>query len=255
MAASLRHLNTRLVAVAAVIGAAFMLSGCMGGSGSPSASKASTKTHAEHSDSAQAANSAAAAQEGLAAFVNAWVGARNTEEAADTTSYNAAALINADITKQNQRIQQDETTVRNQYGLNCNVSSEFSTYESCVQGDQQAASGAQSDEAEADAQIQADDQQYATESSTFGAALSTFLSEIENMAWPSSMASTESNLVSAAQAFRADYAKAAAETNGTPPSTVSEITAQTGIDAGTLSDAISAVNADLLHLGASLQTS
>jgi len=251
VAASLRDLKLRYVAVAGVIGAAVVLTGCAGGSGSPSASKATTTTRAAANSNF---NSNAAASAALVGLVQAWVPARNTEEAADHASVNAAALVNADITKQNQRIQQDDTTVQqNQYGLGCDAA-DFSTYGSCVQGEEQTAATAQNDVAAAEAQVQTDDQQYATESSTFGAALSTFISQIEAMNWPNSMESTVSDLVSAAQAFRTDYADAAAETNETPQSTTSAITAQTGTDAGTLSDAVSAVNADLLHLVPSAST-
>jgi len=248
VAASLRHLKLRHVAVAGVIGAAFVLTGCGGGSGSPSAAKASTTTHAA-SSAASAAHSIAAAQAALVTLANAWVSARNTEVAANQTATAASNNIVADETKQNQRIQQDQTTVQqDEFGLACDSQITSPTYSTCVVGDDQAATNAQKDEAAANAQLQTDSQQLTTNASTYGAAISTFLGQIADMPWPNSMQSIVTNLVTTAQTFRADVSDL-----GSLPSSGTQ--AQAGIDVGSFADAISAVNSELLHLGASLQTS
>ena len=232
-----------------------------GGSGSPSASKSSpTTTHTGSSSTgnsgASASHSIAAAQGALLTLTNAWVSGRNTVSTANQTYVNQGNAINADITKQNQRIQQDAATYQqNDLGLGCDSQIASPNFESCVQGEEQTASAAESDSAAANAQLQTDDQQYATNASTYGTALSTFISQLPDLNWPNSMQSIVSDLVTATQAVRSDVSNQAAESPTTPQSTLSEIQAQLGDDIGSMNDAISAVNSALLHLGASLSSS
>jgi hypothetical protein len=226
-----------------VMSGGVILAGCSGGSGSPSASNVSTTT-------TKASQSNAVST--LDSLYASWTSALDTESAANKTEVDATALLNADITKQNQRIQQDETTVnQNEYGLGCDAA-DYSTYGSCVAAADQKAAAAQSDEAAATAQVQTDDQQYATNASTFESALSAFLSQIADLNWPNSMTDTITSLVKATQTYRNDTAEQATITSASPDA--SAIQAQAGIDLGSFNDAVSAVNAEFVHSGASLPT-
>ncbi len=176
-----------------------------------------------------------------------------TETAAAQGAFSASGVELSDITKQNQRIQQDQTTYNgNSYGAGCSVV-DFSTYESCVQGEEQQASNAQTDEAAANAQIQTDEQQYASTASTLEAALSAFIGQVVAMPWPASMTTSIENMLRAARQYRNDVAQQGSTSSGTSQATSQAIQAQTGVDLGNFNDALSAVKAELLQLGASVQ--
>ena len=225
------------------------MTSCEGVSGTPAAAKASTKTRAEGSDSAQAVNFDSAAVDAL---YPTWVTARNTVATANRTYVNADALVTTDITKKIQRIQQDETIVlQNEYGSGCiasAISTDVSTYEGCVQSEEQTASAAQSDSDTANAEIQTDYQQYTTTDSTYESALSAFLSQIADIDWPAPMGSVVTNLVRATESLRTDVSDQATGTSDASGQ------GQAGIDLGSFNEAIGAVNAVFVHLGASLPT-
>jgi len=192
----------------------------------------------------------------LVATAQQYESALSTETAANQAWVAASGPIVADETKQNQRLQQDQATYNsNVDGLRCNAA-DFSTYESCVQQDEQSASSAQNDEAAATAQIQTDYEQYSTNVNTYETAISTFISQVASITtWPSPMTSDVNSLLTSARTLRGDLAQEAAESPSTPQATVSAITAQAGTDVGNFSDAISLIKSDLLHLGASLSQS
>jgi hypothetical protein len=188
----------------------------------------------------------------LSSLAQGYASALSTESAANQTYLASGNGANADITKQNQRLQQDATTYQaNEFGLGCNAA-DFSTYESCVHGEEQAATSAENDEAAADAQLQRDVQQYSSASSTFETSLSNFISQIVDLPWPGSMTTDVGNLLGMARKFRSDLALQAAVTPSTPTGTVSAIQAQGGIDVGNFNDALSVIKADLLQLGATV---
>jgi hypothetical protein len=176
--------------------------------------------------------------------------------AAETSASQAAvansATVTADITKQNQRLQQDENT----YDSNVAASGCMFTdpaYESCAQSEEQMATNAQSDEAAATAQIQADEQQYSSGAATLETALSTFIGQVVTISWPSQLNSAAGVLVTAARQYRNDVADQAAVSPSTPTATLQAIQAQAGQDVGNLNDAISAVKSELLQLASSVQ--
>jgi hypothetical protein len=188
----------------------------------------------------------------LLALAHQFGGALTTESQSDQAYVAAFNGANSDITKQDQQIQQDQTTYNSDlYGSGCDPAN-LSGYESCVQSEEQQASSAESDVAAANAQIQNDYQQYATSANTYGGALSSFIGQVVGMPWPPSMNPSVNEMVMAARQFRSDLAQQAAVTSSTPSATVSAINAQAGTDIGNFDDSISVTKAALLKLAASL---
>jgi hypothetical protein len=173
-----------------------------------------------------------------------------TERAASQASLAASNAALSDITKQNQRIEQDQTTVSsNSYGSGCSIA-DFSNYESCVQGEEQQAADAQNDEAAANAQIATDNQQFAAAFSTFETALSTFVGQLVATSWPPPMNEAVNNLVEYSRQYRSALAEQGAipAISDTPQATITAVGAQATTAAGNFTDAINVVKADLTQL-------
>ena len=152
--------------------------------------------------------------------------ALSTEAAASHANVTTGDAANVDIVKQEQRVQQDANTYQaNEYGVGCNVA-DFSTYESCAQGEERTATNAQNDEAAATAQIQTDDQTYSSSASSNETVLNNFISQVVDLRWPYYMTTDVGNLVTKAKQFRSDLSDQAAVSASTPAATVSAIQAQ-----------------------------
>ncbi len=168
-----------------------------------------------------------------------------TESVANHAYAAAFQGATSDINTQDQRIQQDQTTVSsNEGGVGCNPA-DFTSYGSCAQSEDQQASTAQNDEAAATAQIQTDYQQYASAASTYEAAVSAFVGQLVALPWPAQMNAPVNAVVGTARQFRNDLAQEGAVNSNTPSATISAIQAQTGTDVGNYNDAINVVRAAL----------
>ena len=161
-----------------------------------------------------------------------------------TTAVNPAI---ADERTQQQRIAQDDTTEQqNSYGVGCTVSvTDFSAYNSCVAGEEQAYNAAQSDATAAQGQYQEDFQTVSSNTSTYETAISVFIGQVVALSWPPKYTESVTEVLTAARAYRNDLADAAALSPSTPQATNDAIQAQSGTDVGNLNDALSVLGAKL----------
>ena len=110
----------------------------------------------------------------------------STFEAALKSPNAAIAAANADIAQQDNRIANDQTTYQsNEFGSGCNVA-DFANYSSCVSQEQQTAGTAQSDENAAVAALKNDHAQLEAADQQIETVLSTFISQLDAVGWPTS---------------------------------------------------------------------
>ena len=98
----------------------------------------------------------------------------------------AITAANADVTKQDDRIANDQTTYQNnEFGSGCDAA-DYNNYPSCVAQEQQTAAGAQADETAAQASLKADANQVRTADQQAETVISTFVQQLDSIAWPTS---------------------------------------------------------------------
>ena len=113
----------------------------------------------------------------------------STEEAANDAYVKAFALVNADLIKQSQKIDLDDSAIMNdKSGAGCIASPSIndpSSYPDCVSSEEQTAANATTDLASAQSQENRDYSQYASLANTYAAALSTFIGQVTGLRWAS----------------------------------------------------------------------
>lgn len=114
---------------------------------------------------------------------------------ADTLAYDNAAkpagtqvqAAGTDITKQNERIQSDDTTYsQNAFGQGCTVGTTLSAYQSCLTQEEQTANSAESDVNSAQAAIKTDISQEQTAINSISSAIGTYIAQLDAVNWPTS---------------------------------------------------------------------
>lgn len=171
----------------------------------------------------------------------------NPEVAANEAYIGAVGLINADTTKQSQKIALDNAAITsNEFGAGCTISTtDPSSYSNCLSSEQQTAANARSDLASAQGQEDQDVAQYASANTTYSTAITTFIGQLIALPWPSQYKQAVNAVVTTARAFRTDLANASAISTSTPSSIQSSINARVTTDGGNFNDALSALKARL----------
>ncbi len=99
----------------------------------------------------------------------------------------AITADNADLAKQADRISTDDTTYQNNaFGTGCNIG-DYTTYSSCVSQEQQVAASAQADETAALAAAKSDHSQAETSDQQMETVISTYVQQLDSIAWPASI--------------------------------------------------------------------
>jgi hypothetical protein len=172
-----------------------------------------------------------------------------TETAANHAFYAASTATQTDIGKQEQRIQQDQAAYNaGLAGTGCDPS-DLGGYATCVEQDDSQAAAAASDQTAAQGQVQTDNEQFASASSTYQGALSTFIGQVLALPWPSGLSTAEAALLSTSRQFRDDLAQGGAIATTASAETVSGINAQLSTDVGNFNDAANATRAAFAQLG------
>jgi hypothetical protein len=108
----------------------------------------------------------------------------------------AIGAASADITKQEERYQSDETTyLNNLSGLGCTIDpNNFSAYSTCTSQHEQAAQTAQADQNAALAAQHSDVASEITSDQQIAGAISTYVAQLDSITWPSAAVSVAANL-------------------------------------------------------------
>jgi len=187
--------------VGAVVGASALGSKPTHHAGNPSSSGAAGQPSGE-----------AAGQTGLlASAANAYQSDYRQFEGVFSAPNQAVGNASADITKQNERLQNDETTIDDGGGDASCDPSDFTSYESCLTQAEQTVSNAESDVNAATAAEHNDVAQEQTADGEIVTALSTFVQQLDGITWPSVAETDAANLTQALSDERDAYSQGAAD--------------------------------------------
>ena len=168
-----------LLAAAVVVGALLLVGGVLLSHGS------SPKTSASSPPTSNTVNPIQVAATQFEQYANAYTASVKVPDA-------AIAAANADITKQDDRLTSDQTTVQNnEFGTGCGAGDP--NFSSCYSQEQQTAAMAQTDETAAQTALKNDAGQIETADQQAQNVISTFVQQLDAIAWPTSLAHQDSS--------------------------------------------------------------
>ena len=203
-----------IVSVAAVLVVAIIA-----GAVTAPASKAKPKA-AHHNNVAASSGNTGNTGNGQSALLTSAASAYQTDFQQFVSVFNtpntATGNASADITKQQERIQNDSTTVSNGAGADsCNLND--SNYESCLSQAQQTENNAESDETAAQTAENNDVSQEETDDQQIATAMSTFVQQLDSITWPTVAVTAASDLAQDLSNERNDYSQEATDLADSQP--------------------------------------